>query len=140
MEECKNRDKRALEWNETKPMTERDKFEKWASKNHPGEWNEDMWIGWQAALSANQPEIDALKIELAETLTKYASTLDGIIALKAENEKLRKDAERYRWLRFADDEQLAKVRSFSINNELPEGDAFDEAIDAAMTTPDTKGE
>ena len=47
------------------------------------------------------------------------------------------DAARYRWLRVATDEQLAKVRGFSVADEdgklwLPEGEEFDNAIDHVM--------
>lgn len=50
---------------------------------------------------------------------------------------MEKDAARYRWLRYANDEQLAKVRAFSTPDEngdlfLPEGEEFDKAIDSVM--------
>jgi hypothetical protein len=50
--------------------------------------------------------------------------------LERENAELRKDAERYRWLRHADLEE-ASAKHWP-NGEVPEGDEFDGAIDAAM--------
>ena len=51
--------------------------------------------------------------------------LEQVDALKAECEKLRKDAERYRWLRDGDDEAVFIAVNFC-------GDEWDEMIDAAM--------
>lgn len=59
-------------------------------------------------------------------------------ALQAECEKLRKDAERYRWLRMADwrDSPLCAVRNpakqVKLGSDCPSRDRLDDAIDVAM--------
>ena len=70
-----------------------------------------------------------------------------IDALKAENERLRKDAERYRWLREQhwNESYFAVVcfpkKSVRLGADCPSLLRLDEAIDAAMSAlPDTKGE
>jgi hypothetical protein len=80
MDECKNRAAGSLEWKEGEG--ERERFEKWKVKQNPHGYTSGhpWWFesGLQKAYGARQPEIDALK---------------------AENEKLRKDSERYQYLR-----------------------------------------
>lgn len=150
-------------------MNEREKFEKWARDNsipikdikgaaftHLGHIS---LMAYKAAFSTNKEEIDALKAKntaLQELLDLCEGTLDsrnrniGDIlgvnrALKADNEKLRKDAERW---------QYGLTYGFPIcfqagwRSPLPSGrltggkpfSCANEAIYAAMTAPDTKGE
>ena len=155
MDECKNRDKRALEWKETDShsVDENDGCEaawnilkpqlapnNWTVSESSTYYGFFSW-GWQEC----QSEIDALKqrldsmISLKDSLARTVNDDDiEIDALKAENEKLRKDAERYLWLR--ENRMVSLLVIFfgngCINRDIKEVDA---AIDAAMT-PDTKGE
>jgi len=100
--------------------------------------------GWTAlGLSQHAKQLEdenvALKAEvkrLQEMLENFTSSAYWRLkdleadALKVENEKLRKDAERYRWLRVAD---ATMIKSLADEEGMtPEGEEFDEAIDAAM--------
>lgn len=73
-------------------------------------------------------ERDALKAELAWSESDSRSQAEEILRLKAEREELRKDAERYRWLRRG--ENYAHQYLIDLSMERMEG--FDKAIDAAM--------
>ena len=57
--------------------------------------------------------------------------------LKAENEALRKDAERYRWLR--DDEYLHAWADLHVCDEHRRAEVTDKAIDAAMAKEASHG-
>jgi len=106
------RDKSADTTLDNANMGMREDFEKWAvSKGFPvpsiynSHTMEDIhqaWVTWQA----RQPEIDALKDSLhraindARNFCKISlNNWSEIQRLKAENERLRADAERYKWLR-----------------------------------------
>lgn len=74
--------------------------------------------------------IEGLKSENKELKEKYEAARDrqnSITALKAENEALRKDAERYRWLR--DEASPADVEFFSHQSSH----GFENEVDAAMS-------
>lgn len=83
----------------------REEFEKWHDDNvHEGKDREDKYVRWET-WQARQPEIDALREkceELALSCSLVAITAHNAqkenASLKAENERLRKDAERFRWL------------------------------------------
>ena len=160
-------------------MTAPEKFEKWwESEGYMlGHNKEHDRAIWQAALSANKEEIDALKAEVFHWKSNHDNMvnrsrvlidrtdlpLERVIAfnqietyrseiesLKAENEQLRKDAERYRWLSLKVVGQHDHITSLQqicfplirpISNVLKGSVAqhLDEAIDAAMTaSPDTE--
>jgi len=160
MDECKNRAPGSLEWKEE---GERENFERWGASlpagldfeiEAEGKFYKDYvtcmaWEAWQA----RQPEIDALNREIGTlkanlSLSTYSKDLAwarvtmlrrDVAELKAENEELWKDAERYRWLR--ENKRVSLLVTFfgtgCINRNITE---VDSAIDAAMTAPDTKGE
>jgi len=54
-------------------------------------------------------------------------------ALAAENKALRKDAERYRWLRIQDDEDFCFAVVKNPHFDIYESSELDAAIDAALT-------
>jgi hypothetical protein len=56
-----------------------------------------------------------------------------VLRLRVENEALRKDAERYRWMRDGNNKDDDRIMSFS-GDSLKSGDALDTAIDAARKT------
>lgn len=98
-------------------MTESEKFEDFCinTKNVDPQslWGLCMRDGWQA----RQPEIDALKAEV---------------------ERLRQDAERYRWLRREGDWPFDS-HEWALGEMSYE--EFDRYVDAAMSAlPDTKGD
>jgi hypothetical protein len=105
MDECKNRAPGSLEWKDGEG--EREGFRnRWSSLSlsyrMTFQTDESHWEGWQA----RQPEIDALKAEiftlsnaLRNTTIAWDAALRQKSTLKAENEKLRKDSERYQYLR-----------------------------------------
>lgn len=64
----------------------------------------------------------------ADGYESWASVLVMVDKLKAENEDLRKDAERYRWLRNPSDSVVVR----DLQSHL-RGDYMDKRIDAAMT-------
>ena len=64
----------------------------------------------------------------ADGYESWASVLVMVDKLKAENEDLRKDAERYRWLRNPSDSVVVR----DLQSHL-RGDYMDKIIDAAMT-------
>ena len=61
--------------------------------------------------------------------------------MEAENELLRKDAERYRWLRAQHWTKNIAVmyqpRDMLVGYTFPSGDQLDELIDRVMSQPDT---
>jgi hypothetical protein len=59
-----------------------------------------------------------------------AANPTAILALLTAHEEAMKDAERYRWLRFANDEQIESLAN--AEGIIPEGKAFDSAIDASI--------
>ena len=82
---------------------------------------------WQSARA--RVAITAIRAHIANTkVQEPVAQSKCIAAIEAENAELRKDAERYRWLR-----SLWKVDHFSTELQ-PDGDSHscDAAIDAAM--------
>lgn len=73
----------------------REQFEKWADKCHPGEWNEDMWIGWQAAPSSHKGEegLTSLYVEkLREENTRLKDEIFDLLTLAHLGKEARYDA------------------------------------------------
>jgi hypothetical protein len=127
-------------------------FEEW-KKGYPLDWMDreaarDAW-------DARQPEIDALKAEVAHWKANHDNMvsrsrvlmdrtdlpLDRVRAfeqigkLQAENERLLKDAQRYRWLRSRDLDTISIGGVFAgitPDNVVVNGDDLDKHIDAAM--------
>ena len=75
----------------------------------------------------------------------YASHVkisDKIISLVEENESLRADAERYRWLRTADwwRDPVCVIRNpkeqAKLGSDCPSGERLDAAIDSAISSPE----
>lgn len=104
-----------------------------------------------AAVLALLGEIERLQ-EIYDHLTQLRETdgfkswseaLCAVSKLKAENESLRKDAERYRWIRVQqwDASCLAVVASpkkaVKLGYDCPSGDRLDKQIDAAMAKEKT---
>lgn len=142
MQECTDRDPELLEWT-GEVKTAREAFENWVSQfDTEGNTYMDMGVDefFGAGYQSRQPEIDALKADLIVKLRLCVNLGETVDALKAENEKLRKDAERFRWL--CEDHNDAKVRQkrnrildcFSVHSYS--ASCLD--IDAAMTAPDTE--
>lgn len=79
-----------------------------------------------------------LQAQIAGLKTGYESYEQVNSGLKAEVEALRKDAERYRWLRIADwwRSPVCVIRNpkeqAKLGSDCPSGDRLDAAIDAAM--------
>lgn len=75
---------------------------------------------------------------LAYNFDGYKAVLDERDQLKAENEALRKDAERYQWLRLADwwRSPICVIRNpkeqAKLGSDCPTGERLDSAVDAAM--------
>jgi hypothetical protein len=90
-----------------------------------------------AAKSVDTPELRRLLYTLSCTTGAENKEIERkIIAhitslIEARVAGVRKDAERYRWLRFADLDALAAV-NWGNGGEVYEGEKFDAAIDAAM--------
>jgi hypothetical protein len=78
----------------------------------------------QAALAAKDIELSVRGAQFRYMMKDQAAKFDEIARLTAERDALRKDAERYRWLRT----DLVSIDVFSAS-----GIALDAAIDAAMT-------
>ncbi len=82
-------------------------------------------------------ERDQLKAEIAGLKTGYEAYEQVNAGLKVEVEALRKDAERYRWLRIADwwRSPVCVIRNpkeqAKLGSDCPSGDRLDAAIDAA---------
>ena len=104
---------------------------------------------------ARQQETDALNHRFEEANKLTVEWMEKCKELKAENERLRKDAERYQWLR--DPKTDIALVIDKVVDEIPSeegtgydglkvyeyraGEELDAAIDAAMSAlPDTKGE
>jgi hypothetical protein len=78
---------------------------------------------------SDTPRTDWLNADYREAAIAnlWATAEDRITELERENAELRKDAERYRWLKDSPwDEDLTRVIQFHLNAK------FDTAIDAAM--------
>jgi hypothetical protein len=100
-------------------MSEREEFEKWAvttlgkyTLSEPDAGS--MWCAWQAARAPLLEQLERLKDEACERDIR-------LVGLRAQVERLRKDAERYRWLR---DDKGSPI-------ELS-GETLDSLIDAAL--------
>jgi len=95
MDECKNRAPGSLEWEDG--GSERERFEKWRESEGYARFGiESDWEIWQG----RQPEIDVLNVKLESMIqakNKLAIEVNKqdseIVALQAENEKLREEAE-----------------------------------------------
>ena len=86
-----------------------------------------------AGFDAAREEIARLKAENAGLKTGYAAYEQAGVGLKAEVQALRKDAERYRWLR----DQCGIVEYQAIagsigSGMLPSGESLDAALSAAI--------
>ncbi|MCF5723902.1 hypothetical protein [Pseudomonas syringae] len=94
----------------------------------------DVSLGMlKADIRVTTGERDELRAEVAGLKTGYEAYERVNAELKAENEALRKDAERYRYLR--DRCGLVEYKAFAGSigpGMLPSGEALDAAIDAAM--------
>jgi len=118
-------------------------------RDHKGDYVElaESWKDWQACAAHLQPEIDALQKQVGS----YKNLADAIDATKqglreraanalltAEIDRLRKDAERYRWLRLQHwhDSTLAVVlnprESIKLGYTSPSKTHLDELIDEAL--------
>lgn len=88
----------------------------------------------------NEPEKVVIELTSEGEIFAQGSfdALNRLHALIGESEKLRKDAERYRWLRMADwwDSPLCAVRNpakqVKPGSDCPSRDRLDAAIDSAM--------
>ena len=107
-------------------------------------WN-DSGGYWKSHCSDLQAQIDGLKtgFEAYEQVNaglkaEVARSTEREILQLAEIESLRKDAERYRWLRIADwwRSPVCVIRNpkeqAKLGSDCPSGDRLDAAIDAAM--------
>lgn len=81
-------------------------------------------------MTTNKPEVVSVYRTDTGGTDKMVS-LSDYEALKAECERMRQDAERYRWLRDANINTLP-YDDHGIGPEFPCGDDLDAAIDAAM--------
>lgn len=98
------------------------------------------WDGNESSSNEHAEEVRKLKAINFDYELHSSAAIEEIAQLKAENEALRKDAERYRWLRSrdsSDDPELNVVRwarqsSTSATGESPRLEELDSAIDAAM--------
>jgi len=91
-------------------------FEKWLTDECPSGDCESVQEQWDDSF-AHQELVDELQPVMALTWEVHQ--------LREENERLRKDAERYRWLR----SDASAYQAQTILNDQP--DAIDAAIDAA---------
>ena len=93
---------------------------------------------YKAGMENVAQQRDQLKAEVAGLNTGYAAFEQVNAGLKAEVEALRKDAERYRWLRIADwwGSPMCVIRNSKdqakLGSDCPSSDRLDAAIDAAM--------
>lgn len=93
---------------------------------------------YKAGMENVAQQRDQLKAEVAGLNTGYAAFEQVNAGLKAEVEALRKDAERYRWLRIADwwRSPMCVIRNSKdqakLGSDCPSSDRLDAAIDAAM--------
>lgn len=96
---------------------------------------------WQASHHANYvavaEERDRLRAEVAGLKTGYEAYERVNAELKAENDALRKDAERYDWLKINSSVMLKKTATYTtglgrINTIYPAGSELDLCLDAAM--------
>lgn len=124
--------------------TQRAEFEVWFRREHPdwvgqldrtyaadgGYMHEArrLWRAWQAAQASQAAELAALKADIAEYVHIASERATEI-------EALRKDAERYRWLRRGDNDDLVLRKLPEIGyTYLPRNSTLDALIDAAMQT------
>lgn len=123
----------------------KEEFERLVREIDPGASFKRHERGWEYAsittllrlegYQLRQSEIDALKKERNAWIEKWHETAIENAALKAENERLREDAERYRYLR---DRDLTTIHQGGIfagltpDNVVVNGDHLDRYIDAAM--------
>lgn len=164
MDECKNRDTRPLEWQTRADieasMSEREKqeFEKVMGDPSMPDYIGPDYEAWlfHKSYQARQTEIDALKDENELNLAANRGLGRLVDVLQVENERLRKDAERFEYLmdcirgiRPHDGARGSGIYTWLLQIREPisvptEGELMHseirEAIDAAMTAPDTKGE
>lgn len=93
---------------------------------------------YKAGMENVAQQRDQLKAEIAGLNTGFEAYEQVNAGLKAEVEALRKDAERYRWLRIADwwRSPVCVIRNpkeqAKLGSDCPSGDRLDAAIDAAM--------
>ena len=78
------------------------------------------------ALQADRDQQYDMKVKAREQREEVTAKLS---ALYDECEKLRKDAERYRWLRDGNDEEESEAVHIAVHHH---GDKWDEMIDTAM--------
>lgn len=93
-------------------------------------------------VAALQNRIDAMKESANQLWLDRDQLRAQVMALSAENAELRRDAERYRWLRMRDwfdgplcvvrDPQIILKRGLALGADCPSRDRLDEAIDAAL--------
>src|SRR5690606_1593066 len=94
---------------------------------------------YEALQATHEEELFCVRQDRDAHFGELMRALEQVDALKAECEKLRKDAERYRWLRDKCDRWDgglvdAKVTEFSLSSWS--GDDLNAAIDAAMEKED----
>lgn len=89
---------------------------------------------WECRVATNangRPYVDDIEFA-AGRYVLYSDHKAEIVRLRAEVEKYRKDAERYRWLRNADNYPNQIGGFWNCLGETSEPEEMDEAIDAAM--------
>jgi len=94
----------------------------------------------------NQEAIDSLRAErdsawdlMGKAMDERDNFLKQRDALAAENKALRKDAERYRWLRIQDDEDFCFAVVKNPHFDIYEASELDAAIDEELTKEATNG-
>lgn len=83
-----------------------------------------------------QEQMEAWKSANSQDLRARGELMIQVEKLEAENEALRKDAERYRWLRSRDLETISQGGVFAgitPQNMVLNEETLDQAVDAAMT-------
>jgi len=110
--------------------------------DRPAEFNDVALVrlaDYEALKAAHEEELFQVRQDRDAHFGELMRALEQVDAMKAEREKLRKDAERYRWLRDKCDRWdgglvVAKVTEFSLSSWS--GDDLNAAIDAAMEKED----
>jgi len=95
----------------------------------------------------NQEAIDQIKAErdsawdlMGKAMDERDHFLKQRDEFAAENERLREDAARYRWLRHGDnDEEIIVPCTWTTTGYLPRNEELDAAIDAALTKEAANG-
>jgi hypothetical protein len=137
MDECKNRAPGSLEWKDA--MTNRNDFEKWAVSSGydveivEGSYNAADTDAACEGYQSRQPEIDALKGNNTKLAFSYGAALLQCGQLEAENEKLRKAAERF--INFFQDGVTSEPSIFEIMEFLQE---HEDSLRAAITPPEVE--